>query len=98
RIPEEHRTANLVSVLRGSPGHKRRALFVLPLRARLPVLPIPLRYGEKPVPLDLQALMDQCYRNGRYERTIDYRKDCMPPLSAEDAAWADELLREAGRR
>jgi len=49
------------------------------------------------VPLDLQALVDLCYRNGGYD-DIDYRAEPAPPLAPEDAGWADALLRESGVR
>ncbi len=42
-------------------------------------------------------LIDKAYRNGRYH-SIDYRVAPEPPLEGTDAAWADELLREAGQR
>jgi hypothetical protein len=47
--------------------------------------------------LDLQALIDQAYRNGRYH-SIDYRGAPEPPLEGPEAGWADELLRAAGKR
>jgi Protein of unknown function (DUF4058) len=47
--------------------------------------------------LDLQAVIDQCYRNGGYDEDIDYSVAPDPPLNVEDAHWADTLLREAGR-
>jgi hypothetical protein len=68
------------------------------IRAPLPAIKIPLRVGEKPCNLPLQALVEQAYVDGRYDRTLDYRKSCEPPLDGEDSAWADELLRAAGKR
>ena len=95
-IPVQHRTDNLACI---SPGWKssRRELYPLPLRQRLSVLPIPLRERDKTVPLDLQALVDQAYAAGRYE-DLDYRARLEPPLSAEDSAWAQQLLTAAARR
>jgi len=49
------------------------------------------------VPLDLQALITQVYRQGRYD-DIDYTVPPLPPLDPDDTAWADELLRAAGKR
>ena len=48
--------------------------------------------------LALQPLLDQAYQDGRYARTIDYARDAEPPLEPASAAWADELLRKAGKR
>lgn len=69
----------------------------IPLRERLPKIPIPLRQTDPDVVLDLQAVFDQAYVNGRYDDT-DYTVDPKPSLSDADAAWADALLQEKGRR
>jgi hypothetical protein len=73
-------------------------VYRAPLRERLPVIRIPLPPTDADVPLDLQALLDQCYRNGGYEADSDYSVHPEPPLNAEDTSWADMLLRQAGRR
>lgn len=75
----------------------RRVVYAFPLRQRLPSLPIPLRQTDRSISLNLQALLDQCYTNGRYD-SIDYSQESDPPLTPEDAAWASELLKAAGRR
>jgi Protein of unknown function (DUF4058) len=75
----------------------RRELYALPLRQRLPILPIPLRPGEDRVEVDLQAVVDQTYAAGRYDK-LDYSLALDPPLPAHDAAWAEQILREAGKR
>lgn len=97
-IPPAHRGDCLACI---SPGWKRnrRELYPMPLRQRLrlPMLPIPLRPQESPVPLDLQALLDQAYTTGRYDH-LDYRQPLDPPLPEADATWAEALLRAAGRR
>jgi len=89
-IPDEHHADYLACV---SPGWRRsrRLLYPMPLRQRLPLLPIPLRKGESAVAIDLQGLVDQAYLRGRYDQ-LDYTLDLDPPLSADDAAWARELL------
>ena len=61
------------------------------------MISIPLRPADRDVPLNLQAILDQCYRNGGYD-DIDYRGEPDPPLPPDDASWADGLLREQGRR
>jgi len=94
-IPLAHRADYLACV---SPGWKRnrRELYPLPLRQRLPSLPIPLRQHEAPVLLDLQAMIDQVYATGRYDR-LDYSRELDPPLPASDVAWAESLLKAAGK-
>jgi len=92
-IPLRHRNDYLACV---SPGWKRqrRELYVMPLRQRLPTLPIPLRPADPPVRLELQALVDQVYASGRYD-DLDYQAELEPPLTPEDAAWATDLIAAA---
>lgn len=96
RTPASHRTTYQVCVLRGRTPHKVE-VYRAPLDRRLPTIRVPLRETDADVPLDLQALVDQCYRNGRYD-DLDYRSPPVPPLEAPDAAWADEMLRSTGMR
>lgn len=74
------------------------SLNILGINERLPKINIPLRLDGQDVILDLQPLIEEGYRRGRYERSIDYNKDPIPPLGEKEAAWADELLRKAGKR
>jgi hypothetical protein len=73
-------------------------VYPIPLTAKLPTLKIPLRRSDAEVPLDLQTLVEQCYRKGRYEGDINYSLDPDPPLTGMDAEWAVELLRSKGLR
>jgi hypothetical protein len=96
RIPEGHRTPYAACVRR---GWKPQEIdyYAIPLRERLPAIAIPLRQEDREVPLDLQAVLDQCYEDAAYD-DIDYREEPDPPLKPDDARWADELLREKGLR
>jgi hypothetical protein len=67
------------------------------LDQELPSIAVPLREGEGEVSLPLQQLIDQVYRNGRYDRT-DYSKPCEPALEGEEAAFVEQMLKAAGRR
>lgn len=73
-------------------------LFPLSLRERLPTIPIPLRSENEEVHVDLQSLVDRAYRNGRYARRLNYAKWPVPALDPADGAWAEDLLKSAGRR
>jgi hypothetical protein len=68
------------------------------VRQALPVIGVPLRGKDPNVPLDLNAVLCTAYDKAEYDATIDYRRDPVPPLSREDAAWAAKLLREHGVR
>src|SRR5262245_29579388 len=47
-------------------------VYPMPLWHRLPIVKVPLRPDDADVPLDLQLLVEQCYRNGAYEGTLNY--------------------------
>jgi hypothetical protein len=96
-IPEGHRTPYAACVRRGWKPLEIE-FYRIPIRERLPALRIPLRQADHDVALDLQALIDRCYEEARYDDDIDYREEAEPHLDADDALWADALLREPGRR
>lgn len=96
RIPPSHRTTYQVCVQRGW-AQQKVEVYRAPLDRRLPVIRVPLRETDPDALLDLQALIDQCYRNGRYD-DLNYQAQPAPPLDSHDAAWADELLRSKGLR
>jgi hypothetical protein len=95
-IPEGHRTPYAACVRRGWKPFDFE-YYRLPLRERLPAFRIPLRETDPDVPLDLQSVVDQCYEHALYD-DIDYREEPDPPLTGDDARWADALLREQRRR
>ncbi len=96
QLPPSVRSAYQVCVWRGS-RPRVVEVYRLPLRERLPVISIPLRPADADVPLDLQTILEQCYRNGGYD-DIEYEAEPDPALKTADAKWADALLRELGRR
>ncbi len=95
-IPEGHRTPYAACVRRGWKPLQFE-YYRLPLRERLPAFRVPLRQTDHDIPLDLQAVVDQCYETALYD-DIDYCEEPDPPLAGDDARWADTLLREQGRR
>ncbi len=81
-----------VSVRRAS---LRDELFGAAIRLadRLPAFSVPLDPGVPAVTVDLQAAFDRCYDGSRYPELVDYTRPPDPPLTPEQQAWADELLR-----
>jgi hypothetical protein len=69
----------------------------MPLREPLPIVPTPCRETDGDVPLPLQPLIDQIYREGGHD-DIDYSKAPSPPLSPDDAAWAVKCIAEQSKR
>jgi hypothetical protein len=91
RVPRRCRTPYRICVKR---GWVRSAfeLYPVPIQFPLPAIRIPLRKSDTDIALELQPLIDSCYRNGVYD-DINYQRPPNPPLDAEDEAWADELLK-----
>ncbi|MCS7300831.1 MAG: DUF4058 family protein, partial [Fimbriimonadales bacterium] len=75
-----------------------REYYPIALRDPLPIINIPLRPTDADAPLDLQALVDRVYEQGRYHLLIDYRQLPKPALSEADAEWVDAVLKEKGLR
>ena len=73
-------------------------VYAVTLNRPLPKVRIPLRRGDADAVIDLQVLLAQAYDNGLYADLVDYAADADPPLAGDAAAWADRLLRAAGRR
>jgi len=79
---------------------KRHQVEIWPIQFQetLPTVPVPLNVADPDVPLDLGAAFREIYDEARYHLTIDYHQGPVPPLSTDDALWADRLLYSAGRR
>ncbi len=95
-IPESHQTPYAACVVRVD-GTDEIDYFAIPLDEPLPNLPVPLRLGEPDAVLQLQELIDACYRDGRYWRT-DYTADPGVPFDKPQSIRINEILTAAGRR
>lgn len=70
---------------------------IWPLMLHQPItpIPIPLRYPDADIPLDLGLAIREAYRRARYDLEVDYRQAPPPPaLSPDNATWLDVHLRE----
>lgn len=89
----------LVSISRADGRHEDEFdLYVLGLRDRLPRIAVPLAHGDPDTVVDLQSLLERSYDRGQYARLVDYRRDPVPPLAPDAAAWVADTLRRAGLR
>jgi hypothetical protein len=96
RIPPEYRTPYRICVRRVS-RPLAYEVYRVAIEEPLPTIRIPLRKTDDDAILNLQSLVDQCYRNGGYD-DLNYAADPTPPLDSQAAAWAARLLREKGLR
>ena len=88
----------LTCVNRAAGDRSRFQLYLTRLRDRLPRIGVPLAAGDADAVLDLQAALERTYGAGSYQDDIAYDRPCVPPLSPDDQAWADELIRAAQSR
>ena len=68
------------------------SVWPISVRQPLPTIPIPLLDPDPPVPLALGQALQTAYERARYDLRVDYRKPPVPPLTPQDAAWAETLL------
>jgi hypothetical protein len=96
-VPREQRTPYMACVRRAWVKGVAE-VYPMPLAQPLPKIKVPLRHSDADAVLDLQPLLEQCYRRGGYDGTIDYKKDPDLPFNDQEAEWANQLLRQAGLR
>ncbi len=72
------------------PRRRRFELYRRRLRERLPRIGLPLTEPDADAPLDVQAALEQTYRDGGYALRLRYEEPCEPPLEAADQQWAKE--------
>ena len=81
-----------------SRGNKRPIsdLYAFDVKEQIPAFLLPLQpFDTEPI-LDLQRLLNEIYDQAGYDLRINYTQPPIPPLSKENASWANSLLREKG--
>ncbi|XGV96071.1 MAG: DUF4058 family protein [Leptolyngbya sp. BL-A-14] len=73
-------------------------LYAFSVRQPIPSVIIPLTSNDEEPTLSLQEIFQTVYERGRYYLAVDYSQPPKPPLSPEDAAWAEALLQAQGFR
>ena len=80
----------------GRAFERRYFVGAIQLADRLPSLAVPLDRNMTPVRIELQPLLDRCYDGRRYARQVHYDRPPDPPLTPDQQAWAEAILREKG--
>lgn len=73
-------------------------LYIFGVRQFIPTFPLPLKPGDPEPMVDLGRLLHDLYDRASYDLRLDYTGEPEPPLPAAEALWADQLLRQQGRR
>lgn len=98
QLPPAYRAALYHAVVRRSWRGEKSEVYACPLQQPLPTIRIPLRESDPAdAKLDLQALVDQVYRNGAYD-DLEYSKPLDPPLPPEQMSWLNERLKSSQRQ
>ncbi len=67
-------------------------LYPFNLRQPIPVFSLPLLRKEESPEVDLGEILRALYDRARFDLRLDYTQPPVPPLSDEDATWAEQLL------
>jgi hypothetical protein len=67
------------------------------LRDPLPTILVPLQSPDPDISLDLASVFAGAYQRGRYSRRLRYNESLRPPLSADDATWAAQVVGDEAR-
>jgi len=85
----------LACVNRAAGQREKYELYFGHLRRRLPRVRIPLADNDPEVVADVQAVLAQVYDAGSDGERLNYTVPCVPPLCAEDQAWANQQIQQA---
>lgn len=88
----------VVCLHKGGWGDGSAWVWLVELRERLPRVIVPLLEGDPDVVVDLQAVFNQVYQQGRYGVVVNYSAEPPVALSKEEGKWMDGVLREKGLR
>lgn len=94
RMPiEELSPCDYYVLVKRASERTRAGVWPIRLRDCLPSIPIPLRAPDPDARLDLQSVLHSVYDRAGYRHRI-YRGTPKPKLIADDAQWADAILKE----
>ena len=94
-VPGHCRTPYIICIRRAN-RQSEAELIRVPLQESLPNVAIPLRPTDADIVLQLQPLLDGCYRRGRYA-SLDYTRSLTPELNTADQTWTAALLLQRSR-
>jgi hypothetical protein len=75
-------------------GKPEGRLWKMRLEEHLKTIGIPLKHGEPPAPLDLQAVLNTVYDRAGYDLVIDYTAEPTPRFTPRQATWAYAFLKD----
>lgn len=97
-VHAEHGAWNYLICLHRAKRGAEYEYWPLTLRDRLPRVGVPLTGDAPEVIVDLQTVFANACDFGLLSARVDYEDAPEPPLSSEDAAWADARIRDKRQR
>jgi hypothetical protein len=70
-------------------------LYAFSVRKPIPTFPLPLLPGDIEPLVDINTILHELYDRAAFDLRVNYGQPPVPPLGAEDAAWAGELIQSA---
>lgn len=89
-VDHELQRRYLASVSRVEPS--RCEFYGIDLSQRLPKIAIPLKFEDRDVGLDLQAVFQRCYETGPYPQLLYYQHPAPTPLTEIEMKFVQETL------
>lgn len=77
--------------------HPIMEVWPVALAQSLPVIPLPLLYGDADVTLDLQAAFTAIYDAVGFDLLLNYRQEPDVLLEEAEAQWARDILKKAAQ-
>ena len=94
-VPDTHYRILVANARRTEPVAD---LYAFGIRDAVPDFVLPLAQADEGIAINLNPIVNAVYANGGYDMDINYGQDPEPPLSDDDRAWIDQLLRNQGLR
>jgi hypothetical protein len=95
-VNKQVRSDYRILVMRGD-ARPRGKLYAFSVRKPIPPFLLPLLPGDDEPTVDLNTILHALYDRARFDLGLDYDQPPVPPLSAEDTAWARQLIKNAQR-
>lgn len=70
----------------------RADVYAWRLAHRMPVIPIPLKQGDREASIDLQVVVNDVYERAGYDMTLNYDAELTAPLNDTSKRWLRETI------